>query len=241
VRSSRTAEWPRFEGAIQRCHKPHDSRVTITRKQAPQGPAVAPRPVYAAHLTNSLVPTAVSIHRRAFPATVRVANIQNIPVATEIATAIRAKILSETGLTAEQGHFGRAAESCAVTQSTLSEGIKQLEARLDITLFERSPRNVSLTPLGKKIAARAQRLLAYAEEGWPVMRSHCADRCGSGSFRRSGRMCFPRCCRSGAPRCRNSSCMCGRLRPQYYWTGSPREISIFCSRLFPTNLAMWRR
>jgi LysR family hydrogen peroxide-inducible transcriptional activator len=37
---------------------------------------------------------------------------------------------------AEQGHFGRAAESCAVTQSTLSGGIKELEARLGITLFE---------------------------------------------------------------------------------------------------------
>jgi len=65
---------------------------------------------------------------------------------------------------AEQGHFGRAAESCAVTQSTLSEGIKQLETRLDITLFERSHRKVILTPLGKTIAGRAQQLLIYAEE-----------------------------------------------------------------------------
>jgi hypothetical protein len=35
---------------------------------------------------------------------------------------------------AEQCHFGRAAESCAVTQSTLSGGIKELEARLGVTL-----------------------------------------------------------------------------------------------------------
>src|ERR1700704_4256542 len=69
---------------------------------------------------------------------------------------------------AEQCHFGRAAESCAVTQSTLSGGIKDLEARLGVTLFERSHRHVMLTPLGKEIATRAQRLLVDAEErvGW---------------------------------------------------------------------------
>jgi LysR family hydrogen peroxide-inducible transcriptional activator len=65
---------------------------------------------------------------------------------------------------AERGHFGRAAESCAVTQSTLSGGIKELEARLGVTLFERSHRNVMPTSLGKEIAARAQRLLVDAEE-----------------------------------------------------------------------------
>jgi LysR family transcriptional regulator, hydrogen peroxide-inducible genes activator len=65
---------------------------------------------------------------------------------------------------AEQGHFGRAAESCAVTQSTLSEGIKELEARLAATLFERSHRQVMLTPLGEQIATRARRLLVDAEE-----------------------------------------------------------------------------
>src|SRR5882672_5489542 len=48
---------------------------------------------------------------------------------------------------AEQCHFGRAAESCAVTQSTLSGGIKELEARLGVTLFERSHRHVMLTPV----------------------------------------------------------------------------------------------
>jgi LysR family hydrogen peroxide-inducible transcriptional activator len=65
---------------------------------------------------------------------------------------------------AEQCHFGRAAESCAVTQSTLSGGIKELEARLGVTLFERSHRHVMLTPLGKEIARRAQRLMVDAEE-----------------------------------------------------------------------------
>ena len=65
---------------------------------------------------------------------------------------------------ADRRHFGRAAESCAVTQSTLSGGIKELEARLGVALFERSHRNVMLTPLGKQIAAGAQNLLVAAEE-----------------------------------------------------------------------------
>jgi LysR family hydrogen peroxide-inducible transcriptional activator len=65
---------------------------------------------------------------------------------------------------AEQCHFGHAAESCAVTQSTLSGGIKELEARLGVRLFERSRRHVMLTPLGKEIATRALRLLVDAEE-----------------------------------------------------------------------------
>src|ERR1700692_593274 len=56
---------------------------------------------------------------------------------------------------AERCHFGKAAESCAVTQSTLSGGIKELEARLGVALFERSHRYVMLTPLGKEFAKRA--------------------------------------------------------------------------------------
>src|ERR1700726_192965 len=69
---------------------------------------------------------------------------------------------------AEQCHFGRAAESCAVTQSTLSGGIKELEERLGVALFERSHPHVILTPLGKAIASPAQGLLPDAEEldGW---------------------------------------------------------------------------
>jgi LysR family hydrogen peroxide-inducible transcriptional activator len=65
---------------------------------------------------------------------------------------------------AERRHFGKAAENCAVTQSTLSGGIKELETRLGVPLFERSHRVVMLTPLGKEVAASAQRLLVGAEE-----------------------------------------------------------------------------
>jgi LysR family hydrogen peroxide-inducible transcriptional activator len=83
---------------------------------------------------------------------------------------------------AERRHFGKAAESCAVTQSTLSGGIKDLEARLGVALFERSHRHVLLTPLGKEIAASAQRLLVGAEELVGMARNAQAPLSGSLRF-----------------------------------------------------------
>jgi LysR family hydrogen peroxide-inducible transcriptional activator len=64
---------------------------------------------------------------------------------------------------AEHRHFGRAAEACAVTQSTLSAGLQELEDRLGVTLVERSRKRVMLTSLGEEIVARGQRLLTDAE------------------------------------------------------------------------------
>ena len=62
------------------------------------------------------------------------------------------------------GHFGRAADACFVTQSTLSAGLRELETLLGITLVERTRRVVRFTPLGLKIADKAQRLLREGEE-----------------------------------------------------------------------------
>jgi LysR family hydrogen peroxide-inducible transcriptional activator len=64
----------------------------------------------------------------------------------------------------EEGHFGRAAEACFVTQSTLSGGIRELETLIGITLVERTRRVVRFTPLGQRIAAKARRILREAEE-----------------------------------------------------------------------------
>lgn len=64
----------------------------------------------------------------------------------------------------ETGHFGRAAERCNVTQSTLSAGLKELEAVLGVTLVERTKRRVVVTPLGRTIAARAREILRYLED-----------------------------------------------------------------------------
>ena len=46
----------------------------------------------------------------------------------------------------EHGHFGRAAEACYVSQSTLSAGLRDLEALLGVTLVERTKRAVRFTP-----------------------------------------------------------------------------------------------
>lgn len=59
-------------------------------------------------------------------------------------------------------HFGRAAEKCHVTQSTLSAGLRDLEALLRVTLVERTKRRVMATPLGERIAERARAVLAGA-------------------------------------------------------------------------------
>lgn len=64
----------------------------------------------------------------------------------------------------EHSHFGRAAESCFVSQSTLSAGIRELESLLGVTLVERSRRVVRFTPLGNAVVAKAHRLLREAEE-----------------------------------------------------------------------------
>lgn len=64
----------------------------------------------------------------------------------------------------ERGHFGRAAEACFVSQSTLSAGIRELESLLNVTLVERSRRVVRFTPLGNAVVAKAHRLLREAEE-----------------------------------------------------------------------------
>ena len=49
---------------------------------------------------------------------------------------------------AEHEHFGRAAEACFVTQSTLSASLKEFESLLGAQLVDRSKRHFALTPLG---------------------------------------------------------------------------------------------
>lgn len=62
---------------------------------------------------------------------------------------------------AREGHHGRAALSCHVTQSTLTGAIKQLEADLGVPLIERGGQRFrSLTAEGRQVLAWAQRMLA---------------------------------------------------------------------------------
>jgi LysR family hydrogen peroxide-inducible transcriptional activator len=62
------------------------------------------------------------------------------------------------------GHFGKAADACFVTQSTLSAGLRELETLLGVTLVERTRRVVRFTPLGEKIADKAVKVLRETEE-----------------------------------------------------------------------------
>jgi len=64
---------------------------------------------------------------------------------------------------AEKRHFGKAAESCFVSQPTLSGQIKKLEQELGITLFERTNRSVEITPVGQGILQHARLMMEQAD------------------------------------------------------------------------------
>ncbi len=64
----------------------------------------------------------------------------------------------------DYGHFGKAAEACFVTQSTLSAGLRELESLIGVTLVERTRRVVRFTPLGERIVMKARKVVREAEE-----------------------------------------------------------------------------
>ena len=57
-------------------------------------------------------------------------------------------------------HFGRAAEALHLTQAAVSSRLKSLESRLGVTLFERSRREMRLTPEGGRLIRHAERQIA---------------------------------------------------------------------------------
>ena len=60
---------------------------------------------------------------------------------------------------AREQHFGRAAETCGVTQPTLSAGIKQLEESMGVLLVNRGSRFHGLTPEGERVLDWARRIV----------------------------------------------------------------------------------
>lgn len=66
---------------------------------------------------------------------------------------------------AEEGHFGRAADRCHVTQPSLSTGIKLLELEIGAPIFlrGRGQRFRGLTPEGEKVARWARSVVANCE------------------------------------------------------------------------------
>lgn len=61
---------------------------------------------------------------------------------------------------AREGHFGRAAEACHVSQPALSAAIRKLEAELDVQIVQRGQRFEGFTPEGKQVLLWAHRILA---------------------------------------------------------------------------------
>lgn len=79
---------------------------------------------------------------------------------------------------AEQGHFGRAAEQCCITQPTLSAQIRKLEQQLGITIFERAGRRVLPTDVGERFITNARRVLEAAEALTSLSAGECKPLAG---------------------------------------------------------------
>ena len=82
-------------------------------------------------------------------------------------------------LLADHGHFGRAAKTGHVTQSTLSASIKELENILQASLVDRTKRRVVLTPLGLEIVERARHLLNEGKDLVEAARAGSEPLCGT--------------------------------------------------------------
>ena len=61
-------------------------------------------------------------------------------------------------------HFAKAAESCGVSQSTLSSLVQKLEAELDVTIFDRNSHPVKPTAVGEEIISRVKQVLFNAAQ-----------------------------------------------------------------------------
>ncbi|MCS0502863.1 LysR family transcriptional regulator [Ancylobacter mangrovi] len=77
------------------------------------------------------------------------------------------RLLAGVGVLAavsEAGNFARAAEMLGLTPSGVSRAVARLEARVGVRLFDRNPREVSLTEEGRRFHAQVMPLLAGLEE-----------------------------------------------------------------------------
>ena len=72
---------------------------------------------------------------------------------------------------AQHGHFGRAAQACAISQPALSIQIKELEAMLGGPLVERASRQIRLTTLGEDFLSRAREIILQVDELNDLVRS----------------------------------------------------------------------
>ena len=85
----------------------------------------------------------------------------------------------------KEGHFGRAAERCHVSQPSLSSALQQLEAELDVPIILRHQRYQGFTPEGERVVGWAKRLLADRKsmlEELAIMRRNLTGRIRLGAM-----------------------------------------------------------
>lgn len=95
----------------------------------------------------------------------------------------------------EEGHFGRAAHRCFVSQPTLSGQIAKLEEELGALLLERSTRSVRPTPLGLEVLQLAKQVVELSDRITQVAKAHNDPLHGPlelGAFPTMGPWWFPR-------------------------------------------------
>jgi DNA-binding transcriptional LysR family regulator len=80
----------------------------------------------------------------------------------DVTLQIELRVWRQFLVLAETLHFGRAAQKLHITQPPLTLAIQQLEARLGVPLFERTRRQVSLTPAGQALIEPVRQLLQQA-------------------------------------------------------------------------------
>ena len=98
--------------------------------------------------------------------------------------------LADFALVARHGGFGKASRTTGRAKATLSRRVAELEASLDIRLFERGGRALRLTEEGRALYERSGRLLTELEETVAAIAAggeHPAGGCAS-----AFRSCFRR-------------------------------------------------
>ena len=65
---------------------------------------------------------------------------------------------------ADTGSFSKAGERMFISATAVMKQINQMEAKLDMQLFERTPKGLLLTPAGKSYYRDAKFMIRYAQE-----------------------------------------------------------------------------
>ncbi len=78
----------------------------------------------------------------------------------------------------ELRNFSKAAESCSVSQPSLSIQIKKLEEELDVTIFDRGKQEIELTPLGERVVEKARHILDIKSDLNCLSQTHAASLSG---------------------------------------------------------------